>query len=1628
MENGNIFFISHRSKDNVHALELYNLLLEINPEWNGKIFLDCCEKKPLESHDEWRSRMLKEVANSRHLIFVTSSVDYVKEGHGWLYEEISHFHNLKIERIELNRNEYNVSYFGIFLCECDFENTLFNDSLRGNEYRQMLQRPEHLILGAEASIASAKERIKEKVLSTISGDDFDDTAALILDKTREYATKKSLSDFMFNRDAIDDALIPSIYTNERILSFLQFSELTQNSSVALLGSEGGCGKTTLLTKLFLDYLDRANVQDPRSMIPLYVDAKSLFGENHLILRYLAKALFDEHTATTNISTSANVGLLDYEFSKKNEVPRYLLIIDGYNEIPERSIHLFDRELNAFLQGGRYSNVRVVISGRHLGNHLPEGSVEHVTIFHLENNAISAYLKNKGLLHNTLKNSLLRILSIPMYLKLYAETSSNEKIKTKTDLLRAFIAWQEEKDASSEAIDRKKALYSLILKHVLPIIAYKMLLENSKRSAFLLTREELENIVSEAYSLIRDTSYKRYYGSEYRELLRISELDQYDELDLSDFVFEYLVKKCKLLRQNNDSLDFIHQIYRDFFCAGYISEFIKRYPEDAKKCDYLSKKLMDRDIIEFVAELLCEEGPSFNSANDVWDYSCNNNSKLLPLLDINRGMSDPESTTVIANIVSMLRYARHDDLSGLDFSDLDLTKSVLSGAMFFKYDKSKQYSTTFAGSVINRENLFSENHFDEILAGCTNDKLAACIDSDGVIKLWDKTSSSSFPVKVITDLRYSVLKLLFGNDNRNLLAMTAHEIIDIPIPCEFSSKAEPKIIFKTAKRLRDIKIDENGSILFTTNLNSFNYKSINAPDAPDSSKFYGINSAAAVNKAKDRLAFGYIAGYESLMIYDYIPDAEVWRERKFGYSAILDSFFAEIEEFFKKIKLYYLFPTNNVLYDERKSFFAYMQHQFEDCTHDHNRIPTLVADRCTALIFKEKNITLRPYQAEELNRIVAKYETILKENLLNNNLLMLLSGRKITGLSFKKDSNILLVSSVINYKEKLEYAKDTRKLYKNKACDNLILELNTDTFETRLITRSISEYPLQASYCGDDIIVLSKYHFAVYDENGNDTVHITANPKSIYNFISPPNKDSFYAISPHFIYEFNKELRCIKSMYNVFNTVNLSYNIDAHGKDYLAVKKTLISDSNETKVKVFDLDTGRFYFIDNGDFTLTPEDSFASVDNMKFKLCSEKLVSFENNIKKAEIEIPYKLFVCGCDFRNVRGNIYDSRYMRILFNMGALTDELEIPETTVAMSNEVFVPSSAALSLPEGLEDKYTPYSAFENMTLEDNCFFNDTVGGNSLYVQKTWELIHRGSFSMNDLEESDYSILEWINSFGFALAPMITNLVEAGIIEKPTRFSDVGKRLAGPLHRSFKLIFRSQFCDGNVRKNTPIYTVCSPYGSKLLEHITGHRKRNPLTISCDKIPIAELSTERRRTYVRISNQHRIRSIRMTLALNQWFALTARRHKQFISDYSLYSIFDTDNHFEGRANVHAYIQLGNQAFFAQAFRAIGDTKITDELVDKLQRLCILATFYRSLIRYDQQLNTLKKQPIIVLICEDYDHCVLLNSLVENIYPNVRKLFTFDTLLNDQEAFNGAGNYFEFVTGVPHSVKLEDLIDN
>lgn len=165
-----LFYISHSSKDNELAQELYDILAETNPEWKDQIYLNCSDKPSLENVLDWHHEKLQAVKNSKHLIFITSSMDYIKQGHGCLYEEVSTFRALQATHVADGRPDKNVSYFGIFLCDCDFKKELFNDPNMGDTYRSLYQWSQHLLLGEGASLQKEKERIRAKVMRMIESE------------------------------------------------------------------------------------------------------------------------------------------------------------------------------------------------------------------------------------------------------------------------------------------------------------------------------------------------------------------------------------------------------------------------------------------------------------------------------------------------------------------------------------------------------------------------------------------------------------------------------------------------------------------------------------------------------------------------------------------------------------------------------------------------------------------------------------------------------------------------------------------------------------------------------------------------------------------------------------------------------------------------------------------------------------------------------------------------------------------------------------------------------------------------------------------------------------------------------------------------------------------------------------------------------------------------------------------------------------------------------------------------------------------------------------------------------------------------------------------------------------------
>lgn len=1619
----NDFFISH-SGDIELAKELKRLLYDMNPEW--KVFLDVSDRATLyregeiilEEQKEWFNSMLKEAENSKYLIAITTDANKLKFP-GWIYKEVKHFCSYNSGSKHINDGRHG-EWFTIFFGGANLDGILFEDLNKGAEYRELYDGPQHLMLWNEKTVEEAKERIKNKVLN-LTKESQNLIACEICDKVRAFTEKKGSQDAMFSPSAIESELTPSLKDGEgNYYYFSALCDALEATDIAILGSEGGSGKTSLLTKLFFHYLETASSEGD-GFIPLYIDAKALASNNNLILRYIAKTVFNEQNAMTDFNTGEAVNKLTYEFSRPASKPKYILLIDGYNEIPSDYLSYFDKELCRFLIKGDeqkpnaefgFSNVRVVMSGRHLGENIAPEFLQ-LSLCELQKKAIINYLGKRDLLNTKIEETLMRILRIPMYLKLYAQTAMSSDIKSKGQLLYQFINWQKSKEQETATTNEQKMKFEFFSCHLLPFLAFEIANSDTSSSAFVFSEKELINILKKAKNFFDDEDYKLYMGRDYRNKLRC--VSSLDITDLFDDVSDYFLKNSKLLRENSDgSFEFIHQIYRDFFSALFIKSEIERAVSENLPLDFLAAKPLETDVKEFICELLNEPAPTFNYDTLKWDYSCNSSSNLYALPEIARNHNQNSNSILVSNIIELIKHTRNLDLSNLDFSLLDLSDSDLRACTFSKRDKDGIYATSFAGAKINYKNLFSENHFAAFRAACCGEKIVACADFEGVIKIWKKQRNNIAPLKIITNVPFPITKLEFSEDENALFALAPHEIIKISIPQEYKSKAQIEILYRSNKRITDFRIDSSGEFFFKTALNSFNEKPISNPDIPDEVEFYGINSATFLTPDKKTLAFGHIVGYDGLKIYNFNDETIQWIERKFGYSKLLEEFICDFEKLLGSLGLYRFLPDDNNSQDfsgnTRRSFFDHVQIQFEDSTHDYERVPGKIRDR----VYKEleEKVTVYESQREKIEELVAKHtENIAKLHRENTNLLHI-AGRKIDAIDIKKDGKTLLLSCVkFRDPASLKKAKHKQQENENKPpYSTSVIELNIDTLETRQIVMYNGKSPLKARYCGEDIVVLSDYNIYVYDALGNNTAHLSALPRTVGKIIHDTETHSIYALSLHFIYEFDEEGICKNAINNIFGSYNIKCVKNESGERFFSRKRAFKDAKKEDVLLLLDAMSGEARKIKKDELTETnTKNDEIKIDSRSFKISSNNYVSFTNNIIDSRLTVFYKLFIVGCDFRGVEGEIAENKQLLgSLSRYGAITDSIEKNVILPEKSYLSFTPSQKPFEMPEN----DTP-SLFNTAKGVMHHTTYEKMDASNLVSLRTWKRIYEGTYKKDGLEAADFSILEWASILRYITPEMIYDLMCAGVCGKHIGFQmqkdEVQRRISEILHSRYKLLFRWVFLESETaqiednRILGEFYGLSIEYGAKLLRKITTE------IVYASSIKL--VSTPQK--------------VRRFIEINRWFCTEMRRNGEMVTDYYLDTVLDTDRHFLGRGNAHCLLIIGEQPILAQTFFENSD-KEYKEIANKIYRLCLLSENYQNIVLRESGMEViLKKIPVIVLIANDFEQCKELNGRISSICPHIRKLYTYSSLHLNEEKAEGDGCYIEFVNGKPFGVNLKDI---
>ncbi len=1602
------FFISHSELENDEAEKLYNLLNEINPEW--EIFFD---KRNLEKESEWSQKMFEAAEYSKHLIFLAKIPDTLKFRNRWVSKEVDFFYNLQATGERYGKGHLNISYFGI-IYGWDLEKELFTDDEYGSKYRAMYTSPNHLIIKQDESVADYLNSIKAKALNMTSVIE-NPMPALLLDRAYKYSSVKAGEDINFKKERIIDSLIPNLSHNMDFFSFNQLLSVIQNKDIAIIGNEGGSGKTTMLTKMFFHFLENAEVQNTsETLIPIYIEANTLAGSDYLIMRNIAKNLFGENTATSfdSFETGKIIRTLENEFSLDTEKPNYLLLIDGYNEISDGVLSKFNNELNEYLDHSKYKNIRIVLSGRNVDENLSTNNLIQYNIARIDFSRVRAFLDENSLT-KTVSTPLLNILSIPMYLTMYVNMATEDKINTRGDLLKSFVERQLVKDNASAANENQAALYAFFLKSLLPFIAYRLVTKDHLANNFELSYDEMLDITTVAMEHFNSREYKSYVGEEGRKILRLSGISNMDEYDLSDLAVEYYTKVSKLLRKSvrqdengkkNIRFDFIHQVYRDFFASTYIYEDICFAAETQAPCRSLEKPVYEQDIIQLTSELLGESIPYFDKETNSYNYDCNKSSRLIRLIENSRQNSQCENADFLRGVINLLRFIRKYNLSGCDFSGLNLTKANFCSAILSKFDAFRSYPSSFKNSKINSENLLISSPASHIMAACSSENTVAIFDATGTLSLWKKAKFDNNPLKIINNIYYRFHKIIFSKDNKKIYGMAGHTIVEIAIP-EGKFGGEIKELYSTNKRLRDMFLDKTGELYFTTVFNSYNPKPVSNPDEPDHVGFYGINSASAVRHDKMQIAFGYIAGYNGFKLYNSNEEKTDWFEVKLGVSRLIDECIQKIEKFLKNEGLYEQFYNKREnearhylkkLEYYRSAFFKDLILKYNNEHADYDNIPSKI---CNSVFDGMNQLKIPTEKALPfLTTLSKEYKFLIAELEKNNRALTYMHGRKISSMEYKPGTDILLVTYYNDYVSK----KDRKHYY-----HTTVAELNTTDLSSQIIHICSGHSRIHAMYSGDDIVIIAPDKLWIANRIGTVyTFPVVYNNMPHYFYAK--DSDTFYMHTSSGTYEFNSDFVCIKNFTHNFDRNAVSLMIAEDSTPYIAnqraldnyVTKRLENNiSKEVGINMMNLKNGMFESVCDIGQIISAEKVIPEFFGRTITNRPGTINFYKDGVAEYTIQIQRNLYVSGCDFSSISGNLTDSKYMDILNFYGATTDKKA--ERAIIEKKELdfsFTPSAVPFEEPEKLKDFISPYifEGYQNYKKHNE----ETI---SSKASEIWPKIQKSSYKQKDFEPSDFSILEWVNSLNALSPEMVYYLMNAGYIEKPNIYTldknKIARRMNKTLFQNLKLLKRFDSPNGN----NPVFTLSAPYGTTLLS-----RSTNAHII---KVPY-------QCTYA-------IKTAKVLL-LNLWFSYNLMKLKDSVVAYGIDTYFETDfSLLPVKKEIRRYIKFKNSSIFTRIIRGnLNNARITKNR-GIIRYFCDLASNYPYLLRNGIN-EGLVSAPVIVIVGQDFEYCRTLNEALSDIAPHIRKVYTYDALIHHCIANDLENMYVEFNGNNAFSVNMKDLL--
>ncbi|HEX9060553.1 MAG TPA: hypothetical protein VF941_10265 [Clostridia bacterium] len=457
-------------------------------------------------------------------------------------------------------------------------------------------------------------------------------------------------------------------------------------------------------------------------------------------------------------------------------PSVILLLDGFNEITvdKQELLLEIRELISMAKG-----VQIIVTSRAFERNFH--SFNKVELLYLTGNQIDSYIKKlnksksnmeklKGsplklikkpmgdLLKLTRKSgriplklikkpegNLLKLVRNPMMLTLYTATCSawvedvdnilKKEVETSGELIWNFIQSHVLKKEESCSI-KERLYFKFILNHLLTYIGYRM----EKLGHFNIKHEKLRVIINQAYEEFNNdnfyNTFPEYEG--YGRHLGFGANHIVDTRERFQIILDILTKTLRLMTNGEEnSYNFLHQHFRDYFSAVYIINRIKICINAGEIPDVLKERILPPDIRRFIGEIEGEHytKPKLTEPGYKMEYRGEKNLSLA--LELCRGVFDKSIGYAVWNIIEIWKYSR-GELTGCDLSNLDLYSVRLNGVICSRWYKGFYLAANFDGAKIHDVNILPFGHSSSVdSAVYSNDGRRILTASfDRTIKEWD----------------------------------------------------------------------------------------------------------------------------------------------------------------------------------------------------------------------------------------------------------------------------------------------------------------------------------------------------------------------------------------------------------------------------------------------------------------------------------------------------------------------------------------------------------------------------------------------------------------------------------------------------------------------------------------------------------------------------------------------------------------------------------------------------------------------------------------------------------------------------------------------------------------------------